>query len=135
MYFLIENLCNNSTFLKIIMFLSSLLKIIFIIVPIGLIVMISIDFAKNVIAGKEDDMKKNVSIALKRILMTSVMFFIPVIVEFVIMFLDENNVEFTECFTNANAEKIAELEDLEDRNEVEEKGNRVDTTVPDISEQ
>ena len=97
--------------------------------------MISIDFAKNVIAGKEDDMKKNVSIALKRILMTSVMFFIPVIVEFVIMFLDENNVEFTECFTNANAEKIAELEDLEDRNEVEEKGNRVDTTVPDISEQ
>ena len=128
------NICNNSSVLKVIMFLSSLLKILFILVPIGLIVMISVDFAKNVIAGNDDDMKKNVSIALKRILMAGVLFFVPVIVNFAINILGENDVAFAECFTNANAEKIAELENLEDQRRKDEEGNRVDTTVPDLPE-
>ena len=47
----------------------------------GLIVMISIDFAKNVIAGKDDDMKKNLSLAIKRIIYCVAMFLVPTIVD------------------------------------------------------
>ena len=96
--------CGGAEILKIIKFIWSLLDIIFIIVPIGLILMISIDFAKNVIAGKEEEMKKNANLAIKRIL------FCVAIVEFTITLLGDLGVDYASCINIALKEDISQYE-------------------------
>ena len=67
-------ICGGADVLRILRFVFILLDMVCWIVPIGLIVMLMIDFGKNVIAGKEDEMKKNVNIAIKRIIYCIVLF-------------------------------------------------------------
>lgn len=76
--------CGGADILRIIKFVFILLDLVFFIVPIGLIVMIMIDFSKNVIAGKEDEMKKNLNVAIKRIIYCIVLFLVPTIVNFAV---------------------------------------------------
>lgn len=127
--------CDNSNVLKIIMFAIELLRIIFVVIPIGLIIMVSVDLAKNVIAGREDDMKKNVNIALKRVLMAFLVFFIPSIVGFVINGLGNNDVGYFDCITIANKKKIAEQEKIEKEQKEEERNNRVNQNIDDINQE
>ena len=68
--------CGGADVLRILKFVFTLIDVVLFIVPIGLIVIVMVDFAKNVIAGKEDEMKKNFSIAIKRILYCVVIFFV-----------------------------------------------------------
>lgn len=135
------NICTNSSVLRVIMFLSNLIKMIFILVPIGLILMISVDFAKNVVTNDESSMKKNVSVALKRILMAVVLFFIPTIVGFAINLVngEEKDVIFEgeeatylDCIANANSEKIAEYEQMEADLKEEELAQRKEVVIPDL---
>lgn len=102
--------CNNPDVLKVILFIIQILKILFTVVPIGLIVMIGLDLFKNITAGKEDEMKKNLSIAIKRIIYCIVIFFVPTIVSLVNTVvgevLEDTKIDYTMCFTNANLEYI-----------------------------
>lgn len=87
------------------------MNIAFIIIPIGLIVFITIDFAKCVIANKEDEIKKNQSIAIKRIIYSIALFFVPSIVNITMGLVDKalgsNNLDtITACWTNATKENI-----------------------------
>lgn len=87
------------------------MNIAFIIIPIGLIVFITIDFAKCVIANKEDEIKKNQSIAIKRIIYSVALFFVPSIVNITMGLVDKalgsNNLDtITACWTNATKENI-----------------------------
>lgn len=125
--------CTNSSILKIILFIKELLKIVFILLPIGLIIMISVDLAKNVISGKIEDMKKNVNIALKRVMMAVIVFFIPTIVGFAIGLLGNDDTSYTSCINNATTEKIQFYQQLEETQREEELANRITTAVPDIS--
>lgn len=45
--------CNNPDVLRVIMYVKILLKYVFILVPMGLILMMGLDFFKNVVAGKK----------------------------------------------------------------------------------
>ncbi len=81
--------CGGAEILKVIKFIWTLLDIVLFIVPIGLIVMISIDLAKNVIAGKEDEMKKNFNIAIKRIIFCIFLFLVEPICSFAIDLLGD----------------------------------------------
>jgi hypothetical protein len=65
-------------------------------VPIILIVMLSIDFAKNVVSN-EDAMKKNLQVAIKRLLYAIFLFFVPTIVSFVINGLGDFDVDYKKC--------------------------------------
>ena len=76
--------CGGADVLRILKFVFILLDLVFFIVPIGLIVMLMIDFGKNVIAGKEDDMKKNLNMVIKRIIYCVVLFLVPTITKFAI---------------------------------------------------
>ena len=76
----LANACEEPDVLRTILFFKKLLKFIYFLVPFFLIIMVTIDLSKNVIAGKEDDMRKNVSMALKRIINTAIVFLIPTIV-------------------------------------------------------
>lgn len=123
----LRDVCEISDVLKVIYFVTELLRILFIIVPIGLILMLSVDFVKNVIAGNVDDMKKNFNIALKRLIMIVVLFLVPTIVKFAIGLLGDLGVPYSNCLTNANLSKIAVFE-AEERLEEERKAQEDEAT-------
>lgn len=101
-------ICTNPDVLRVILFIVKLLEIVFFIVPVGLIIMLMIDFGKNVMAGKEEDMKKNASIAIKRIIYCVVLFLVPTIVSFANSILGELGVDYVQCLNNADIEYIEE---------------------------
>ena len=76
--------CGGADILRILKFVFILIDLVFFIVPIGLIIMLMIDFGKNVIAGKEDEMKKNLNMVIKRIIYCVVLFLVPTIANFAI---------------------------------------------------
>ena len=86
-----EGACENIAFLRTILFVKKILEVVFVIVPMALIVMISFDFFKNVIASKEDDMKKNLNIVFKRIGVVVALLLVPTITHMRV----DNVVEFT----------------------------------------
>ena len=77
------DICKNPNSLKVFKFIGNLLKVAFIVVPILLIVLGSIDFMKAVVAGKEDDIKKAQSVFVKRIIAAVIVFLIPLIVNII----------------------------------------------------
>ncbi len=107
------DVCNNPDVLRVIMYIKILLKYIFILVPMGLILMMGLDFFKNVVAGKEEDMNKNTKLSLKRLIFCVVLFFVPTIVSFVIKIVDdslETDTSYISCITNAESSTIEEKE-------------------------
>ena len=128
-YFLDDINCGGEGILKIIRFVWILLGYVKFIVPIGLIIMVMVDFAKNVIAGREDDMKKNVSIIFKRILFAMAIFFIPAIVQTAIHLLGESGVNYAVCIDVAMDSTI-NLSDYKTKYESDDFGNN-DIVIPD----
>ena len=63
MYFLLTT-CQNPDVLRIIYFVKLLIDVVFVVIPIGLIVLLMVDFAKMVIAGREDEQKKLFNLAI-----------------------------------------------------------------------
>ena len=80
--------CGGADVLRVIKFVWTLLDIILIIVPIGLILMIVLDFGKNVIAGREDEMKKGLGVAIKRIIFCVCLFLVEPFCVFIIEFVN-----------------------------------------------
>lgn len=111
--------CTDSGFLSIIYFVKQMIKIVFLILPIILIVMISVDFFKNVIAKGSDDMKKNTNVAIKRIVYCVFAFFIPTIVNvvmnsiYILMSDNETKENNLLCWKNANVDSIQMYKQLE----------------------
>lgn len=112
--------CTDSGFLSIIYFVKQMIKIVFLILPIILIVMICVDFFKNVIAKGSDDMKKNTNVAIKRIVYCVFAFFIPTIVNvvmnsiYILMSDNETKENNLLCWKNANVDSIQMYKQLED---------------------
>lgn len=98
--------CHNVDLLKTIMFVKAILNIIFIVVPIGLIIMMAIDFLKVVIAGNENDQKKDFNMSLKRVISIVVLFFVPTIVDLLMSLLGNLNVDWNFCYNYATRENI-----------------------------
>ena len=120
----LSNPCQTSAILKVIYFIFEIIKLAFIIVPIGLIVMITVDFAKNVMSN-EDEMKKNLSLVFKRVIMCVAIFFVPTIVRLAMNLVDiadpSFNIPYRECIENANLSKIEEIEGYEETAKSQEK--------------
>lgn len=96
--FFLTNACEMSGVLKVVYFIKQLMNVVFLIIPMGLIVMISIDMAKGVIS-KEEDLKngKDFKLALKRILMCIALFLVPTIVSFVINMVNDSGSSVIIC--------------------------------------
>ncbi len=109
----IKDVCEISSVLKVIYFIEKILNVLLFIIPICLILMISVDLLKNVIAQDTEQMKKNFNLAIKRIIMTVFLFLVPNIVYFVVSLLGDLGVPYTNCLLNANLDKISELETQE----------------------
>lgn len=103
MYVLLDT-CQNPMILRIIYFASLLLDIVFVLVPIGLILMMMIDFSKVVIAG-DDKAVKNSKLIGERIIYACILFCVPWIVNVLMNFLDSMglSVSYRTCLTNAKS--------------------------------
>ena len=104
--------CENPDILRIIYFIKILIDIVKIIVPIGLIIIGSIDFSKSVINSDEKEQKKTLNLFIKRLIYAALIFIVPWLIEVLISFLGDLTVgvNWTDCINNANSEKIEELE-------------------------
>jgi hypothetical protein len=93
--------CTDPNLLKIIKLLRSFLQLIQVLVPIGLIVMGSIDLGKGVISSNEDDIKKGQKIFIKRCISAILVFLVATIVSFVMSFVGSNS--WKSCWQSAAA--------------------------------
>lgn len=119
-FFLIKDNCLNPDVLRIVRFVLILIDVVRFVVPMALIVYGSLDFSKAAVSGDEKAQKEKVNLFVKRLINAVALFLIPVIVEFLIVFLGDlaNGSNFTDCIQNANKEKIAELqEELDEKRE------------------
>ena len=77
---------------------TTIVKILEIIVPIILVIVGSIDLAKGVVAGKEDEIKKGQKIFIKRLITAVIIFLIVALTKFIVGVVAENNLEsITSC--------------------------------------
>lgn len=127
--FFLTNACEMSSILKVVYFVKQLINVVFLIIPMGLIVMVSIDMAKGVIS-KEDDLKNNkdFKVTLKRILMCIALFLVPTIVSFVIDMVNDsgNSINYLSCFSNATVSKIDKFVEQENFLAEAEENDRLD---------
>lgn len=90
------------------------IRILQVLVPIILVVVGSIDLAKSVAAGKEDDMKKYRGIFIKKLILAAIVFFVIAITKLLVSLVadatSEGNtseldgtIECIDCFTNCTS--------------------------------
>lgn len=117
------NICENSNFLSVISFVKEIINIISVIVPIGLIVMISIDIFKMVVSSEESAFSLNTKKIIFRLIAATAVFFVPSFVNLLLTLLNERSYNTGSCWINANSEKIAYFKAIEeaDRQVQEEK--------------
>lgn len=121
-----EHVCENPEILKVIQFFLIIFDAVKIIVPIALIVIGTIDFSKSVTTSDETVQKKSIQLLGKRILYAILIFAVPWIVEVIIESLGNltKDVNFTDCLTNANKNKIQELQDKYDSKDSSNSNNQ-----------
>lgn len=78
------------------------IRVLQVVVPIGLIIMGTIDMAKAVIAGDEKKMKEAQKPFIKRIIAAVIVFLIPLIVNMVLNFVTTGNSEWVDCWNNSS---------------------------------
>lgn len=113
MFILETSACQSASVLATILFIKKLIKIISIIVPAILIVLITLDFVKSVIANEEDEMKKANKTVIKRIAMALIVFFIPIIVDVSFSLASKSNSSNTSCYSNATDQVVKYLSNAE----------------------
>lgn len=96
------DICGDANLLKIWRFIGILIDIARIAVPIILVVMGSLDFAKAVIASKEDDIKKSQGLFVKRLIAGVIVFFIPYVVRILLTLLEVSTSPCLECVINVS---------------------------------
>ncbi|MBQ6494534.1 MAG: hypothetical protein IJI49_00870 [Bacilli bacterium] len=84
-----SNPCEDIGVLRVILFIKSLLSYALTLIPFGIMLMISIDFFKNVVSSSEEQ-KKNFIIFIRRCIYLIIIFLIPTIVSTVVNFFDED---------------------------------------------
>ncbi|MBQ9182106.1 MAG: C39 family peptidase [Bacilli bacterium] len=97
--------CDAPEFLNTIVIIKKVLVIAQIMAPIVLIILSSIDIAKAVMAGNEDDIMRHVRKFPKRLLSLSVIYFVPIIINFTVS-LAQDISEYSECYANATEENV-----------------------------
>ena len=101
--------CNDASFASTILFIKKLVDIIFIIAPVLLILLLTIDFTKAVIEGAEDKINHIKEIAVKRIIFAVLLFFIPLIVDTSFGLLPDSKSKIIKCYNEVTVSKVNSL--------------------------
>ena len=127
---MVVDVCENPYVLNVILFVEQIIKVIYYIIPLGLIVFMMIDFFKGIIS-QEDKGSREFVFSLKRIINLVALFLVPTFVSFFTQFLSDLEIfngDYAACLKNTNnvtyyQEKYLALEKEEEdkRNEEQEK--------------
>lgn len=99
------NVCEQSQFLSVILFIKMVIDLIQIVIPVILIIMCAIDIAKIVINPEE----KSVPRVVKRMITAVIVFFVPAFLNILLDAAGQTAFTATTCWTNANTATIATL--------------------------
>ena len=99
MFILANSACNGMD--SLVSLVKFALNIIQWVVPIILIVLGTLDLVKAVIAGKEDDIKKNQQTLIKRIIAAVIVFLVPVIVTVLMGWIGSS--DWKTCWKNTSS--------------------------------
>ncbi len=99
--FVLNTACDDASFLATVLFIKKLVKIITIIIPIVLVLLLSVDIAKAVIASDDNEMKKAQKLVIRRIVYALTIFFVPLVVDATFSLLGEREVFGLSCYNNA----------------------------------
>lgn len=124
MFILETSACQSASVLATILFIKKLIKIISIIVPAILIVLITLDFVKAVVANEEDDMKRANKTAIKRVVIALVVFFIPIIVDVSFSLANSSSSSNKSCYSNATDQVVKYLSNAETEKIVKDEADR-----------
>ncbi len=112
--------CIDGSLLNIMRLVRLVIKVLQIAVPVGLILMGTIDMAKSVIAGDEKKIKEAQKPFVKRIVAAIIVFLIPYIVNIAINLVVSDASDWRNCWNTAGEDdynKINYNNDLKDANE------------------
>ena len=133
MYLLIE-VCENQGILKILKFMFILLDIIFTIVPIGLIVMMLIDFTKGLFKAEDYSSSKEVKNVIQRIITAVLLFSLPWLIDAFMSILDSIGFssEYLICYNNARNGNMAYYDTVYEKEQDEKETVRTRTKAENI---
>lgn len=106
--------CQSPDMLRIIYLIKQIIKIGCILIPIALIVFVILDLMKAMSTSDDKSRAKSISLVIKRFLYTIVLFFIPSLINLVFNMLENTNVNYVECWDNAEKETISYYQELQD---------------------
>ncbi len=112
---LAKSLCDSSATVHVLLIIKTLLKIACIIVPIIIIIVTVIGFTKPIIDGKEESLKENSKLLVKRIIAGLIIAFIPLLLSFTFNNLLNTKLEFISCMDDASLEKYENLKKQEEQ--------------------
>lgn len=95
-----SDVCSGGV-IQIVGLVKMVIRVLQIAVPIGLIVMGTIDMAKAVIAGDEKKMKEAQKPFVKRIIAAVIVFLIPMIVNMILSFVTTGNDDWISCWNKS----------------------------------
>ncbi len=129
MYFLLDA-CQHPTILRVLYFAYLFWEILAVVIPIGLIIMLMVDFTKAVVISKENEQVKSMKLVSKRIMYAVLIFATPWLVSLVMTTLDGVGVElggdYMQCITTVKniangTENIEKYDKLLEEEEEEER--------------
>ncbi len=125
MIFSLIDLCSEPTFLGVIFFIKQLLKIVWILIPIGLILMAMVDLAKSVLANGTDEMAKNGKVLIKRTILCVALYLIPTFVNAIINLMGDGvlDSDFVTCYKRAQLDTILQLSNNKSNNNFNDYAN------------
>ncbi len=103
------DICLDPEFLRILYGIKEVLNLVYIAVPVGLIVMLSIDFGKLVVSPDEGQKQKTIPKIINKLIAGIVVFFVATIVNVIFSIGYEVESDYGVCWENANLEKIDDL--------------------------
>lgn len=115
MLFLNIPVCESSRVLSVLLFVKTLFKIAFILVPMILIIMLAVDLLKIVLGN--GDVKKSIPMITSRIISTCGFFFVPVLAGLFVSLLGNVAETYTICLENATTENIEFYKGIEEEKE------------------
>ena len=99
--------CGGSVVLSIIKFIMSVLDFVFVLVPIGLALLLVVDFFKNVMASSEGEMDKNKKMAIMRVIFCIALFLVEPVTHTIINIASRDGDSYVSCINIALNEDIS----------------------------
>ncbi len=106
-------MCNNPLIVRTLYLFKTSINIIKFVIPIGLIIMITIDLYKNLIIGKDNNNLKKIG---TRLFAAFLVFIIPTLINYIfdIFSINTTSSNFASCYSEASIELANKLQQEED---------------------